>query len=72
MLLGQLGQVKAKQYLFMLSAKKNFGKLTMVKKRLEHRVFVLILFLLLLLFRHVIKGWINRVKMDYANLINFV
>ena len=40
MLLRQLGQLKGKQYLHMLNAKKTFGKkLTLVKNRLEHRIF---------------------------------
>ena len=43
MLLRQLGQLKGKQYLHMLNAKKTFGKkLTLVKNRLEHRIFCLL------------------------------
>ena len=42
--------------------------MTLVKNRLEHHFFC---FDVLLLFRRFIKGWLNGVKMDYANLINF-
>ena len=58
MLLGQLGQLEGKQYLFMLNAKKTSEKkLTLIKNRLEHRVFCFDF--LSLLFRRFIKGWIN-------------
>ena len=70
MLLGQLGQLEGKQYLFMLNAKKaSEKKLTLIKNRLEHRVFCFDF--LSLLFRRFIKGWINGVQLDYANLANF-
>ena len=41
----------------------------LVKNRLEHHFFCFDV--LLLLFRRFIKGWLNGVEMDYANLINF-
>ena len=45
--------------------------MTLVKNRLEHHIFCFD-FLSLLLFRRFIKGWINGVKLDYANLINLI